>query len=283
MHKVNIIEHKNEIELAEIEDFSPDLIFECGQCFRWDMSPDGSYIGVAKGKAARVRAKNGSVFISGTIEDFNQLWRDYFDIDRDYSKIRKQVAIDDFMRHATDFGSGIRILKQDYWEALCSFIISQCNNIKRIKGIISRFCELYGSPIDFDGRVMYTFPDAETVAALEPDDLAPIRSGYRAPYIISAARRIASGQANLDYIASLEETELLRELKNFDGVGNKVANCVMLFGFHRLDSFPIDVWIKRTVGEIYGNGFDPSVFGQYAGVAQQYMFHYARTGGAVDV
>lgn len=283
LRAVDIIEHKDEIEITKIQDFSPPLIFECGQCFRWDVMPDGSYVGIAKGKAARVNKKNGSVFISGTIDDFNLLWRDYFDLDRDYAQIRSRVAIDEFMQNATDYGTGIRILRQDRWEALCSFIISQCNNIKRIKGIISRFCELYGHPINFLGKTMYTFPTVETVASLNADDLAPIRSGYRAPYIISAAKRIESGQADLDYISTLSEPEMLRELKQFDGVGNKVANCVMLFGFHRLDSFPIDVWIKRTVGEIYGKNFDPSVFGQYAGVAQQYMFHYARTGGAVNV
>ncbi|MBQ9980347.1 MAG: DNA-3-methyladenine glycosylase 2 family protein [Oscillospiraceae bacterium] len=187
------------------------------------------------------------------------------------------------MKAACDFGKGIRILNQDSWEALCSFIISQCNNIPRIKGIINVLCEQWGKAIEFEGRRFYTFPGAEIIAALDESDLSPLRCGYRAEYIIKAARAVAGGEIDLEALKKCSDGEALSALKSLRGVGDKVANCVLLFGLHKLDSFPVDVWIRRTVREKYGRGFDPAAaFGQYAGIAQQYMFYYARSGESED-
>ena len=144
----------NEIEIKDIGDFDPVKIFECGQCFRWNMQKDGSYLGVAMNRVARLRQDGDTVYITSTIEDFENIWRSYFDLDRDYAAIRKGLCIDEYMKKASDFGAGIRILRQDKWEALCSFIISQCNNIPRIKKIIESLCRLCGEKIS-DGENEY--------------------------------------------------------------------------------------------------------------------------------
>ncbi len=267
-----------ETEFEKPEDFDLEKIFECGQCFRWNAQEDGSYIGVAKGKALRIRSEGESVFASASSEEFKTLWHDYFDLSRDYAAARKAVSLDDYTRSAAEYGKGIRILRQDRWEALCSFIISQCNNIPRIKKIIESLCSLFGEPIDFEGRTYYSFPSAEKLAALEPEALAPIRCGYRAPYIIDAARAVTSGALDLERLSSLKCAEAVRELKKINGIGDKVANCVVLFGLNIPDAFPLDVWMKKALKAHYPPDFDPACFGENAGLAQQYIFYYARSG-----
>ena len=273
---MRIIDHGGEVEITGVSDFDLFKIFECGQCFRWDADDNGVYTGVALGRAVRMRQCGGSVYISGNSEDFESVWRDYFDIDRDYAKIRKMLSTDDFMKKATKFGAGIRILRQDKWEALCSFIISQCNNIPRIKKIISSLCREFGDKIALDGDEFFTFPSAERLAALDASCLEPIRCGYRADYIISAAKAVFSGEIDLDELSQDTPQAARAALIRIHGVGNKVADCVALFGLHMLDSFPLDVWMKRAVAEHYGPGFDPGVFSPYAGIAQQYIFNYVR-------
>ena len=258
------------------DDFDLKRIFECGQCFRWNEEPDGSYTGVALGRAARISKRDGVVTISGTKEDFSEVWREYFDLDRDYGSIRRRLCIDDYMLRATEFGAGIRILRQDRWEALCSFIISQCNNIPRIKGIVERLCALYGEPLDFEGRQYYTFPPASRLAALTAEELAPIRAGYRADYIIRAARDVDSGEIDLEELSAMDLDGARRALMAMRGVGKKVADCVILFGLRIPTAFPMDTWMKKAVAEHYGKDFDPGIFGEYAGLAQQYMFYYQR-------
>jgi N-glycosylase/DNA lyase len=268
-----------EVEISGIDDFDLVRIFECGQCFRWEADGTGAYTGVAMGRAARLRSSGGNIYISGTIDDFENIWRGYFDLDRDYAEIRRSLCVSGFMQKASDFGAGIRILRQDRWEALCSFIISQCNNIPRIKKIISALCKLYGRKFEFDGREYYTFPSASTLAALNADDLAPIRCGYRAGYIIGAANAVASGDLDLDSLSGATPAEARSALKKLFGVGNKVADCAVLFGLNMLDAFPVDVWMKRALADYFDPGFDPGVFSPYAGVAQQYIFYYARERG----
>jgi len=158
------IEHGDEIEIMGVPDFDLVRIFECGQCFRWNADEDGSYTGVAFGKAAKIRKAGKSVFISGGADDFESVWYDYFDLGRDYKKIRRSLGVDDYMKLATKHGAGIRILRQDKWEALCSFIISQCNNIPRIKKIVAAMCEQFGERIPFMGGYRCTFPSAGTIA-----------------------------------------------------------------------------------------------------------------------
>jgi len=274
---MNIVAHENEVEITGVSDFDLEKIFECGQCFRWNADETGAYVGVAYGRVARMRRRGDSVFISGSLDDFENIWRSYLDLDRDYAEIRNNLAIDDFMRSATDFGAGIRMLKQDKWEALCSFIISQNNNIPRIKAIVESLCREFGDPISFEGMQHYTFPSAEKLADVSIESLAPLRCGYRAAYIISAAKAVTSGAVDLDALASNSPCVARTELKKIRGIGNKVADCVMLFGFHMLDAFPIDVWMERAVAEHYGKNFDPSIFSPYAGIAQQYIFYFKRS------
>ena len=284
---IKLIEHKNEVEIIGLSDFDTERIFECGQCFRWNRRDDGSYIGIAMGKAARLRYEskdaeneNMRIFISGSLLDFENIWRTYFDIDRDYAKIRAQLRISPFMQKATSYGKGIRILRQDTWEALCSFIISQCNNIQRIKNIISVLCREFGDVIVFEQQELYTFPSAERLASLSVVDLAPLRCGYRAEYIISAAQDVTSNRVRLDELHHLEPDMAKAELKKIQGVGDKVADCVALFGLNMLDSFPLDVWMKRALKEHFAKDFDPAVFSPYAGIAQQYIFYYIRSLGS---
>ena len=270
------LEHNGEVEITGVSDFDLARIFECGQCFRWNPDESGAYTGVALNRAARVRRFGESIFISGTADDFETYWRSYFDLDRDYAGIRQQLCIDEFMRRATDYGAGIRILRQDKWEALCSFIISQNNNIPRIKGIIDALCRLYGEAFEFERRVHHTFPTADRLSRLTPEDLAPIRSGYRAEYIISAASDVATGKISLEELAGSSPAVACAGLKKLHGVGDKVANCTALFGLNILDAFPMDVWMKRAISEHYSPKFDPKVFSPHAGIAQQYIFHYVR-------
>lgn len=273
------IEHEGFVEIASAEDFDPVKIFECGQCFRWNRDESGVYRGVARGIAAKVwQGSSGSIFISGNMQDVKQVWHDYFDMDRDYAAARAALAMDDYTAAAAEYGAGIRILRQDKWEALCSFIISQCNNIPRIKKIVETLCSCFGEAIDFEGERYYTFPSAERIAQLGEEELAPLRCGYRAPYIIGAARAVAEGKLDLEGLAQGDFDSALKALKALNGVGDKVANCVILFGLCIPDAFPIDVWMKKALKAHYPPGFDPKVFGKNAGLAQQYIFYYARSG-----
>ena len=252
--------------------------FECGQCFRWNEQEDGSYIGIAKGEAARLYYEDDYTYLECSENGYDKVWHDYFDMDTDYESIRKEFNGGEYLDRCAEFGSGIRILRQDRWEALCSFIISQCNNIPRIKKIVETLCSLYGEEIEFCGRKLYSFPSADKIAALSVEDLAPLRCGYRAPYIINAARCVASGEIDLDALAAADCDTAMRGLLSLNGVGTKVANCALLFGLGHMEAFPIDIWMKRALKDHFAPDFDPKTLGDYAGLAQQYIFYYARSG-----
>jgi len=283
---MKIQELNNEIVISDITDFDLVKTFECGQCFRWNVDKrsssvdnkdnDITYVGVAHGHVLKIHQNKNSIVLSCSIKDFESIWHDYFDLDRDYAKIRSRLCIDDYMRKATSYGKGIRMLRQDKWEALCSFIISQNNNIPRIKSIIDKLCSSFGDSIMFENNQYYTFPSAKQLATLSSKDLSPLRCGYRADYIIRAAKSVANREINLNKVAKKKQEDSRRELKKLHGVGDKVADCVMLFGLHMLDAFPLDVWMKRAVSEHYGSDFDPSIFSPFSGIAQQYIFHYIR-------
>lgn len=262
-------------ELCPEGELSPYKTFECGQCFRWNADENGGYVGVASGRAARVFTRGGMAVIECDEADIG-FWRKYLDMDTDYVKARESVMLGEYLTECAEYGRGIRILRQDKWEALCSFIISQCNNIPRIKSIVEKLCAMFGEAMETPWGVKYSFPTASRVALLEEPELAPLRSGYRAAYIINAARAVASGDIDLEYAATLDGNEARKYLKSLNGVGDKVANCAVLFGLHRMDAFPVDVWIKRALKENLPAGFDPATLGDYAGLAQQYMFFHAR-------
>lgn len=266
------------IYLGTLREIDPVKTFECGQCFRWNADEKGDYWGVAFGKAAKVVTEEDKVYIICKGEDFENIWRGYFDLDRDYESIRLSFDGGEYLARCAEFGAGIRILQQERWEALCSFIISQCNNIPRIKGIVEKLCCAYGEKIEFEGREFYSFPSAEKLSLLTAEDLAHIRSGYRAAYIVDAAKAVAEGSIDLEYLACADCDTALKGLLSMNGVGKKVASCALLFGLGHMEAFPIDVWMKRALKEHFAPDFDPAVLGEYAGLAQQYIFYYARSG-----
>lgn len=264
---------KNNIIVSGVECFDLDLTLDCGQAFRWEKQADGSYSGVAGGYFLNIsKNDNGDlIFKDTTKESFDNFWCDYFDLNKNYKKICASLKQDKLLSSTIDEYYGIRILNQDSWEALCSFVISQQNNIKRIKLIINRLCRAYGDDL---GNGYYTFPSAEKLSRLSVQDFEALGTGYRAKYLEALAKNVANGSIDLDKIKNLPLDEARRELMSIYGVGIKVANCVLLFGMGFYQCAPIDVWMKRVM-EFYPNGF-PKCFEGYEGIAQQYLFHWAR-------
>ena len=249
---------------------------DCGQAFRFSES-DGVWRGVAMGRALSLTQEGNKITLFDVKEEeFNSLWRGYFDLDRDYEIIKSSVSSNEILKKATDFSDGIHILRQEPWEAVCSFIISANNNIPRIKGIISRLCENFGFKIA-DG--LFTFPSAERIAALTLDDLAVIKSGFRAKYILDAAQKFSSNQIDVEALYTLPIDEARNTLMTIKGIGPKVADCALLFGWGRVECFPVDVWIRRAMNHFFGENGLPSEAVEYAGIVQQYLFYWARTTG----
>jgi N-glycosylase/DNA lyase len=258
-------------------DFDIRKIAESGQCFRLNRQADGTYALVARGRVLHLTEADGGCTLDCTQAEYDAIWRDYFDMDTDYAAIRAQVDPDDaFLQRACEFGAGIRMLRQDPWEMLVSFIISQRKNIPAIQYCIEALCARYGEPIESGGTRFFTFPSAERLAALDEAHFLACSLGYRAKYVRSAARMVASGALDLSAIASLNDEALYSALLTVSGVGEKVANCVMLFGYHRLSRFPRDVWINRIEAKEYGGAFPTGRYPETAGALQQYIFYYAR-------
>ncbi len=261
------------ITITGVRDLDLEQTLDCGQSFRWTKQDDGSFSGVAFGKYVNISLDGTDMIIKNADEQDRGLWRGYFDLDLDYGKIREGIsAIHPVLTEAAKYAPGIRILRQEPYEALCTFIISQNNNIKRIKGIVGRLCESFGDEIE---EGVYAFPTAETLASLTPEDLAPLRAGFRNRYIIDSAKKVASGEVDLDLCRTAGYEAARAELMKITGVGVKVADCTLLFGMHRIEAFPIDVWMKRAMEKLFP-GMTAADFGEYAGIAQQYIFHYSR-------
>lgn len=283
---MNILSENNNIILKNAEDFELEHIFDCGQCFRFNKIDENTYLGVAKGRALKISQNGASITFHDTSErDFYDIWRDFFDLSRDYGDIKRTLSKDSVLREAIKYGGGIRILRQDLWETIISFIISASNNIPRIKGIIERFCQSFGEEIHYMGKTYYSFPTPEKTASLTMEDLSVIRAGFRDKYIINAAKKIADGKLSLDYVKTLPTPEAKQALMSLTGVGNKVSDCILLFGLNRADAFPVDVWIKRIMEYCYFDGEQPisaisafaeNKFGALGGFAQQYLFFWAR-------
>ena len=272
------LEHKNSIcTIWGLQGFSLRQTMESGQAFRFVPQGQG-YLGVVQGRPIYLEQQGDSLLLSPTTkEEVQSLWVPYLDLTRDYAAIRQNFQDDPVMVAAMDFGSGIRILRQEPWETLVTFLMSQCNNIPRIKSILQTLCQLFGSSLSYEGQTLYTFPSPETIAALTLEDLAPLRCGYRGKYLLACAKLVASGQFDLDALYPLPMAEARKQLLSLPGVGIKVADCVLLFGYGKLDAFPVDVWMDRAIGALYRKeDFHPSRFGAYCGIAQQYLFYYAR-------
>lgn len=249
---------------------------DCGQCFRWKVSETepNVLIGIVFDRVLRLSQNEQYItFYDTTLSDFNLIWRNYFDLETDYSAIKQQLSFDETIRRAIEYAGGIRILKQNSFEVLCSFLISQNNNIPRIKGSIEKLCQRFGDKIADD---TYNFPTVETLSRLEKNDLQGLGLGYRDEYILDCANKVASGAIDLSAVSALEMQQARDLLRTIKGVGPKVAECVLLFGFYRVEAFPIDTWIKKVLATYYKDGF-PKQAEKYAGIAQQYLFHYIKT------
>jgi len=259
-------------------DFNIQKIAESGQCFRLNRQSDGSYLLLARGCALRLADTASGCEIDCTREEFDAVWRGYFDLDTDYAAIRGAVDGDDaFLQRACDYGRGIRILRQDPWETLVSFIISQRKNIPAIKRCVETICARYGEPVSGAGEELFSFPSAERLAALDEKHFLACSLGYRAKYVLAAARMAALGEPDLAAVGEKPDSALFDALLTVPGVGAKVADCVMLFGYHRLSRFPRDVWINRVEEREYGGAFPVERYPETAGVLQQYVFYYARS------
>ncbi len=278
-----------------ITDFHLDHIFDCGQAFRWEKQADGSYTGSAGGRIANIQFEpyeeagtTGRLIISNAEEvDFDDFWKGYLDLSRDYSGIKAVLSKDPVMAEAITYGEGIRLLQQEPWETLISFIISQNNHIPRIKKCIETLSENFGEKIgEYEGRVFYALPTPEKLASLTEEDLQVCRLGYRARYLIAAAQKVCEEgieKLNNTALVHVSSEAAYEYITGFTGVGPKVANCIMLFALGKYDSFPLDVWMKRVMEEEYGlkspkemAEFAARNFGEYGGFAQQYLFYYIR-------
>lgn len=270
----DILYESSGVRIRNVCNFNLEQTLDCGQAFRWNKDVEGHWHGVAGRMSAEIyETDSGDIIFKNTTKgEFESFWKNYFDLDRDYGEIIKALSSDEKLKAAAQYSSGIRILNQEPWEALCSFIISQNNNIPRIKGIIERLCENFGEKC-VGG---FSFPDAERLALLTPEDLAPLRSGFRAKYIIDAARKVSGGEIDLAALKNMDFDSAQNTLMKIKGVGPKVADCALLFGMGHIEAFPKDVWIKRAMAEIF-NGELPECAVPFAGIAQQYIFYFIRS------
>lgn len=268
---------KNSIIIKDLSCFNIRQILECGQIFRYFEQPDGSFRVFSKDKSACVRQNSDYAEI---ITDDPDYFAEFFDLSRDYNEIKENLRDKPFMKEAIEYGGGIRILNQDKWEMLISFIISANNHIPRIKGIINRLCENLGE----NKGDYYAFPTAERMAEKDAEFYAGIGAGYRAPYLAATARAIANG-FDLDEISELNANAGNKRLCALMGVGPKVADCILLFGYHKQDVFPVDTWIKKVYKDVVGDGEVNNnvirrklieIYGDYSGYAQQYLFFNKR-------
>ncbi|MFR1972081.1 MAG: DNA-3-methyladenine glycosylase family protein [Clostridia bacterium] len=277
--------------IKNCKSFKVKDIFECGQCFRWNEEPDGSYTGIFGHNVLNVKEEKDIVITGicdGNIED---ICKNYFDLDRNYEEIKETLSlIDDNMKESIKYGEGIRILNQDLWEMIISFIISANNNIPRIKGIIERMSAKYGQEIKFRGTSYYTFPTIDELSQASVKDLKDLGLGFRDRYVYETTKKIKEGKINLENLKQEPTNEVRKQLLTLTGVGPKVADCIMLFStLKRFDVFPVDVWVRRVMNDLYIHNEDETKvnkkqiqeiardkFGALEGIAQQYLFYWKR-------
>ena len=279
-----IIENQESFELKDI--------FECGQCFRWNENEDGSYTGVINNGVLNVKKQDKKIIFTGMLDgDIKEIVRFYYDLDRNYGEIKRELSnIDKYLKTSVEYGKGIRILNQDLWETIISFIISANNNIPRIKGIIERISKKYGTEIEWNGEKYYTFPTPEQLGKATVEDLRSLGTGFRDIRIYETTQKVLSGEFNLKEVQNKDTLSARDELLTLSGVGPKVADCILLFStLKRFDVFPIDVWVRRVMNELYIKNEDETKvskneiakiaekkFGNLEGLAQQYLFYWKR-------
>ncbi len=284
----NIIEDKKRIIIKDIMDFDPKHIFECGQCFRWYIEEDLSYTTIAHNKVINVKKEDNDVIFSNTnMEDFKSIWYNYFDLGKDYFAIKKELSKDPILKEAINFGQGMRLLNQDPYETLISFIISANNQIPRIKKAVEFISNDLGEYAgSWNGKDYFGFPSPDKLASLETEYIQEkYRVGFRADRIRETSRRINDGEFDLECIYDKSRDEGKELLTTLPGVGPKVSDCILLFAFDKEEAFPVDVWVKRVMEYFYLKketspkeiGLSGArIFGRLAGYAQQYLFYYAR-------
>ena len=284
--KVNEIQ--NGLLLEDVSHFDAKHIFECGQCFRWNREEDDSYTIVAYGKVLNVKSdyNKGTVVLRNTnLKDFEDIWFKYLDLGRDYGLIKDELSKDETLRSATQYGRGIRILNQEPWELLISFIISANNNIPRISKIINVLSQTFGEPTSYAGKTYYSFPTVDKLGTAEREQIDQCKAGFRCKYIYQTSMMIYKGDVDLEKVALLDINSARKELLLLSGVGPKVADCIMLFSMQKHEAYPLDVWVKRVTEYFYIHqdvsmnkiqDFARERFGSLAGFAQQYLFYFAR-------
>ena len=300
MNYTNIIEKENSIILEDVKDFNIKQILECGQCFRWERISDTNYIIVAYRRVIEVVQEGNKVTIFNTnMKDFDEIWKDYFDLNVNYEEVKEELSKDELLKKSVEFGYGIRILNQDPFEMLISFIISARNSIPSIMKTIKKISERWGDKIEYKGNIYYAFPTPEQLKEAKLEEIKETGASFRSKYIIDTISKVNAAieaknngtlneelqQFDLEYIKSLPVDECHKALQNFMGVGAKVADCIMLFSMSKHSAFPVDVWIKRAMIHFYLapdvslnkiRVFGRDKFGELAGLAQQYLFYYAR-------
>lgn len=285
---MKLYEKDNLVILEDVENFDAKAIFTCGQAFRWYEEKNGSFTTVHLGRVLNVLNEDDKVIFKGTnLEEFNEIWIDYFDLNTNYQSIRKSLANNEILANAMEYGKGIRILNQNHFEMLISFIISANNMIPRIRKSIEVISMRYGKFIcEDENRKYYSFPTVEELSKATVEELREFaKVGFRDKRIFDTVNMIKNENIDLDGFENLETDNLREELLRFSGVGNKVADCIMLFSYKRGEVFPVDVWIKRVMEELFIKEETPvkkiskeadRIFGKYAGYAQQYLFYYGR-------
>ncbi|MCL2077262.1 MAG: DNA-3-methyladenine glycosylase 2 [Oscillospiraceae bacterium] len=258
----------------ETDFFKPELTLAGGQAFRWTKTAGNGnrYFGIAGNRPLELLFEPDGIRLIGVADNALPFWLEYFDTGRDYKSVIERFSQDPLLKKACRYAYGLRLLRQEPFETLISFIISQNNNIPRIKMIIKRLCEGFGEKIRGNH---FAFPMARVLAALEPSDLEPLKCGYRAKYIIDAARKVNSGVIDLNALYQKETEDIKQELLKIKGVGEKVADCVLLFAYGKSGAFPKDIWVKRVLSEFYPDGLPDCIIGN-EGLAQQYLFEYIR-------
>lgn len=279
--------------LENQESFDAKHILECGQCFRWNKQEDGSYTGVFQNNVLSVKTVNGKIVFKGICsKSIKETVYKYFDLERNYEDIKNTLSmVDNDLKKSIEYGSGIRILNQDLWETIISFVISANNNIPRIKKIIEKISINYGNKITWNSQEFYTFPTPEELSKASIEDLRNMGLGFRDKYIYEITKRVVTGQMDLNILKKIDDVDELRnELMNLPGIGEKVADCVMLFSdLKKLEVFPIDVWVRRVMNDLYIKNVDEKKvdkkqirdlarqkYKNLAGIAQQYLFYWKR-------
>ena len=278
-------------KIHNLDYFDVGAVFDCGQAFRFlpieNSAHETEFGGVAFGKYITVAQDGRCVTVYGAdAEDFERIWQNYLGLDFDIESARRDIlsrSDNPALLEAVEYGKGIRILRQEMWETLCSFIISQNNNIPRIRGLIGTISKNLGAKVECTAELsekageIYAFPTPEAIVSAGVDVLRDMKFGFRAPYIFDAAEKVASGELDLVAVREAKSTaEAAEMLMKVKGVGPKVAACTLLFGFDRTDAFPVDVWVKRIIEKYFPAPFDASALGSFAGLAQQYLFYYER-------